>query len=196
RLGEGLLRADRDPQPGLAEAAHPGQPDVEPGLELVERGGRAAGVLPGLIRCRWRGEVRRVARGEHADDDVAESPGDRGEGRGDRWGEGVVDREVAGTDLHGRCRAAARAHAPGVRHRRPEVLVVGEAVEAGSQLMVPVELPLLAQRLVPVECVCIHAPTLTPLADRIGPLSLAGWVTWAWPAVTSGGRRSGCSPCS
>jgi hypothetical protein len=46
RLGEGLLRADRDPEPGLAEAAHPGQPDVELGLELVERGGRAVGVLP------------------------------------------------------------------------------------------------------------------------------------------------------
>jgi len=40
RLGEGLLRADRDPEPGLAEAAHPGQPDVELGRELVERGGR------------------------------------------------------------------------------------------------------------------------------------------------------------
>jgi hypothetical protein len=34
RLGEGLLRADREPEPGLAEAAHPGQPDVELGLDL------------------------------------------------------------------------------------------------------------------------------------------------------------------
>src|SRR5258705_427043 len=115
---------------------------------------------------------------------------------GDRLGEGVVHREVPGTDLHGRRRTATRPHAPGVRHRRPEVLVVGEALESGSELMVPVGLPLLAQRPVPVEFVCIHGATLAPLADRIGPLSLSGWVTWTEQAVTCGVRRSACSPCS
>ena len=44
-LGEGLLITDRDPDPGAAEATHAGQPDVELGLERVERGGRAVGVL-------------------------------------------------------------------------------------------------------------------------------------------------------
>jgi predicted DNA-binding transcriptional regulator YafY len=38
RVGVGLLRTDRNPQPGLAEAAHAGHPHVELGLELVERG--------------------------------------------------------------------------------------------------------------------------------------------------------------
>ncbi|WP_198676650.1 hypothetical protein [Streptomyces atratus] len=62
------------------------------------------------------------------DDDVTESPGNRGEGRRDRLRGSEVDREVPGTGLHWRRRAAARPHTPGVRHRRPEVLVVGEAL--------------------------------------------------------------------
>jgi hypothetical protein len=33
RLGEGLVLADRDPEPSFAEAAHPGQPDVELGFD-------------------------------------------------------------------------------------------------------------------------------------------------------------------
>src|SRR5262249_46952972 len=100
--GKGSFAPTGTRSPAAPRARTPGQPDVELGLKLVERGGRAAGILPG-------------------------------------------------TDLHGRRRAAARLHAPGVRHRRPEVLVVGEAIEPGSELMVPVELPLLAQRAVPVE---------------------------------------------
>lgn len=49
----------------------------------------AAGVLPGVVPRRRCAEVRRVARGEHADDGVTESPGDRGEGRGDPLGVAV-----------------------------------------------------------------------------------------------------------
>ncbi|MDP9428482.1 MAG: hypothetical protein M3Q47_06200 [Actinomycetota bacterium] len=41
------IHADRDPEPGFAEAAPPTQPDVEMGLELLEPGGRAADVFPG-----------------------------------------------------------------------------------------------------------------------------------------------------
>lgn len=48
-LGEGLLLTDWDPELGVAETAHPSQPDVKLGLELVERGDRAASLFPALV---------------------------------------------------------------------------------------------------------------------------------------------------
>ena len=41
--------------------------------------------------------------------------------------------------------AAVGMHGPAVRHRRPEVLVVGQAVEPGPQLVGPVEFELVGE---------------------------------------------------
>ena len=88
--------------------------------------------------------MRVVAHGEDADDHVRQPPGDGGQ----RGGRGLGVDEVD---------AAVGMHGPAVGDRLPEVLVIGQAVEAGPQLMRPVEVQLVGEE------VGVHAFTLTAI---------------------------------
>ena len=122
---------------GLAQVGIIERPDtVDPAavgvVELVQRGGRVGGVVPALVVGGRSGEVCVVAHRQHADDDMGESPRDRGERRGLRLRVDEVDRPVA-------------VDRPAVGHRFPEVLVVGQACQAGPQLVGPMPFELLGE---------------------------------------------------
>ena len=93
------------------------------------------------LRRRWccrsgsRPAARRSGDGwasQHADDDVREPPRDGCERLGLRLRIGEVD-------------AAVGVHGPAVRHRCAEVLLVGQALEAGAELVRPVVVELIDQ---------------------------------------------------
>ncbi len=76
--------------------------------------------------------MRVAAHRQHADDQVRHPPRDRRERLGLRWRVGEVD-------------AAVGMDGPAVRHRLPEVLVVGQALQTWPQLRPPVEVELVDQ---------------------------------------------------
>jgi hypothetical protein len=116
----------------VGERADPRHPFFVGFVELSQRGRRIGGVRPALVVGGRPVEVRVVAHGKHADDDVREAPRDRGERC--RFGRRVVEVD-----------RAVGMHGPAVRHRFPEVLVVGQPVESRPQLVGPVKFQLLGE---------------------------------------------------
>ena len=96
------------------------------------------GVVEGEVVGLGAAEVAVDAGAEHADDDVREPPRDRRHGRGLGRGVGQVDRQLAAAALHLGAALAPAVDVPGARGRLPEVLLVGEPLEAGAQLVLPV----------------------------------------------------------
>jgi uncharacterized protein (DUF885 family) len=139
-----------------AEAVDAGQPRgialVEPG----ERGGGVAWVVVGRPADGRSAEVRPDALAEHADDDVAEPPRDRGHRHGVGLRPGEFVDVSAGADGPRRRRGAARPDRPHARHRLPEVLLVGEAVQPRAEVGPPLPVELLGQCLVPVDAHGAH----------------------------------------
>src|SRR4051794_26559521 len=90
---------------------------------------------------------------------MGQPPGDGGDGRRDRLGICEVDGPLAVV-------ATAPTDAPTPRHRLPEVLLVGEPVELGPQLVFPVPGQLFEEERSPVDG---HEASLR--ASRAGPLS-------------------------
>ena len=142
-----------------ADARLPGRVDgVEPG----ERGGRVAGIVVFLVLHRRAAEMRRDPHAEHADQQVAHSPGD-GRGRR-RVGRRPcpVHREVPGPQGD-RCGGpAARPDRPHAGRRLPEILLGGETVQPRAELVPPVPVELLGQFLGPFDARgATHKPTLS-----------------------------------
>jgi hypothetical protein len=132
-----------------------------PVLEVVVQDGQGGlGVTRPCDGRQVEGAVTEVVVGPHpqaGDGDVGEPPGDGGDGRRFRRRVRPVDRE------HTIRPATDR---PAIRHRLPEVLVVGETFEPGPQACVPLEIELVEQ-LFPGRPL-FQATTLT----RIDPCAL------------------------
>ena len=107
-------------QVGVVQRSDPGDPAVVGVVELGQRRRGVGGVRPALVVGGRTVEVRVVAHREDADDDVCQPPRDGGERRGLRARKGEVDAAIA-------------VHGPAVGDRLPEVLVVGQAVQARPQ---------------------------------------------------------------
>jgi len=120
------------PAPGACGPGGEGCVDLGQGLV----GG--AGVVEGEVVDLGAAEVAVHPGAEDADDDVREPPGDRRDGCGDGLGVGEVDgeRTAAALDL-GRA-LSARVDVPRAGSRLPEVLLVGQSLETGAQLVGPV----------------------------------------------------------
>ena len=108
------------------EVAYPSDPVRVCVVELLQRRLGVGGVVPGLVVGRRAAEVEVVAHCEHADDHVGEPPRDGRERLGLRRRVGEVDRAVG-------------MNRPAVRHRLPEVLLIGQAVQPRAQLVRPVD---------------------------------------------------------
>src|SRR5260221_12938524 len=65
-----------------------------------------------------------------------------------------------------RRRGATLAQAPAARDGLPEILLIGQPLEPGPKLVLPVPVELFDHLVAPVD---IHSPTLDPIADSFGP---------------------------
>ena len=122
---------------------------------------------------------------------MTHAPGDRGEGRRVRLGEGEVGHDVAGAGCHGRGRLRPRSQAPAARDRFPEVLGVGQPVEAGPELVLPVPVELLDELAVPVE---FHGQHRTVECRTETLLIWARLGAWPPPPNASFGYCRRCRP--
>ena len=104
----------------------------------------------------WAVEVGGGRRPEYGDE-MRQPPGDRGDGLAivRRWG--IVHRELAGAERHRRCALGTAGEGPAAGNRLPKVFVVGQAVQPGPELMLPVPLELIEEFGIPVD---VHASTL------------------------------------
>ena len=134
---------------------------------------RPAGRRSGT-RCGRRGRRR---RGGRAASEIVVT----GAGTGSGYAKSIVVAVAVDVDV------------PGPGHRLPQVLVVGEAVEPGSQLADPVVLELVEQQLVPGagSCVVVMSTTLSPPSGQ--DRSAIGGILGPW--VTRPNESSGCWRC-
>ena len=137
-FGRGVLgirtfgRSARVPEILVGQRPHPGDPAVVLLVELGQCRVDIGGIAPTLVLGGRAAEMVVVAHREYPDDDVGQPPGDRRE----RLGPGRRRGEVDG---------AVRLNGPAAGHRFPEVLAVGEAVEARAQLVLPVPVELVGE---------------------------------------------------
>lgn len=180
RRGEVALRPG---EARCAEGAYVSDPRIMTVVELAQGRFGGAWVVEHVVIGGWAVEVGCGGWPEHGDE-MRQPPGDRGDGLAVVRRRGVVHGELAGTERHRRCALGAAGEGPALGNRLPEVFVVGQPVEPGSELTFPVPLELIEEFGVPVD---VHASTLeiaiiraachTPwlVLSRRPPISLQGW---------------------
>ena len=142
-------RTDRAGQALGVEARDAGDPAAVGVVERSEQRCGSPGQLHDVVVGRWTAEVAGVAFAEDTDRHVTEPPRDRRHRRRRRLRELEVHDQIAGADRRlGAC-LRSRTDAPATFDRLPEVLVVGEGVEPGSYVVVPMPRQLLAQAVRP-----------------------------------------------
>src|SRR6185437_2855751 len=123
---------------------------------------------------------------------MGESPGDGGDGLAVVRRRGVVHGELARAERDRRRALASAADGPAAADWLPVVLIIGQAVQPGPKLMLPVPLELVDQFGVPVN---VHARTID-VAVLCRPCSDLPCrpVLYVWPVVAGqvgSGRSAG-----
>jgi hypothetical protein len=91
------------------------------------------------------------AHTQHSDDNVSESPRDRGKWRRLRFRKCPVNGELPSSRYDGRRALTAPTHAPAAGDRLAEVLGVAQARQSWPKLVSPVPVQLLDKLMVPID---------------------------------------------
>ncbi|ANZ15287.1 hypothetical protein SNOUR_09855 [Streptomyces noursei ATCC 11455] len=141
-------RSEQAVELGRRCRTHAGRPVVVGPVDLIQCGRGSAGVDVVAVVDRRPAEIHFSALGHDVDGGARQPPGDGRDRCGGRGGEGVVDGEPSAAHL---AFTAARAHGPAVGNRLPEVLLVGQPHQPGTQPFPPVPVQLVAEFVGPVS---------------------------------------------